>query len=247
MASVDLNPSTTGIQNTFSSANGNYVVNAVGLVTYTPTTGFTGTATLSYTINDNLGLTSNVGTLTITVNGATNSAPSSIPDATSTAFNTLVNIDVLANDTDDVSLNAASVSVTVPSANGTTSVNTTTGIITFTPTSGFSGTTTFTYQVCDNGSPALCATAVVTVIVGVNSITEKTIISSVYPNPVNNILTIQTEGAIKSSTIVSLEGKVIGNYKSVNSINVESLTKGVYFLELTFENGLTSKSQFVKN
>ena len=57
--------------------------------------------------------------------------------------------------------------VTVPSANGTTSVNPATGAITFTPTAGFAGTTTYTYQVCLAApNAAICDTAIVTVTVG---------------------------------------------------------------------------------
>ena len=74
-------------------------------------------------------------------------------------------INVLGNDTDVEGLNNSSVTVTVPSANGTTSINPTTGAITFTPAANFFGTTTFTYQVCDNGTPVLCDDAVVTLTV----------------------------------------------------------------------------------
>jgi uncharacterized repeat protein (TIGR01451 family) len=74
---------------------------------------------------------------------------------------------VLGNDTNvGGTIDPASVTITVPSANGSTSVNPATGAITFTPTAGFSGTTTYTYQVClaaPNGG--VCDTAVVTVTV----------------------------------------------------------------------------------
>ena len=89
------------------------------------------------------------------------------PNAT-TAFNTATTIDVLANDTPDPygPLNPASVTVTSAPANGTTSVNSTTGAITYTPNATFVGTDTFTYQVCSSESSSLCDVAGVTITVG---------------------------------------------------------------------------------
>ncbi|MCF2970115.1 cadherin-like domain-containing protein, partial [Synechococcus sp. Nb3U1] len=52
-----------------------------------------------------------------------------------------------------------------PPSNGTVSVNPLTGEITYTPNPSFTGTDTFVYEVCDNGSTPLCDTATVTVTV----------------------------------------------------------------------------------
>jgi gliding motility-associated-like protein len=65
---VDLNTSQGGIQKSRTTAQGSFTVNESGFVTYTPANSFTGTATLGYTVNDNKGTTSNVATITITVN-----------------------------------------------------------------------------------------------------------------------------------------------------------------------------------
>lgn len=83
-------------------------------------------------------------------------------------------IDVLANDTDpEGDIDASSVTVTGAPANGTTSINTTTGEITYTPNSGFTGVDYLEYEVCDNGSPATCDTSGVYITVDeVNSIDE---------------------------------------------------------------------------
>ena len=64
-ATVDLDPSTAAIDAVFATAQGNWSVDSMGIVTMTPITGFVGTAVISYTVNDNLGLTSNVATITI--------------------------------------------------------------------------------------------------------------------------------------------------------------------------------------
>ncbi len=67
VASVDLDPASSGIQNTLTTTDGGWAVNAAGDVTFTPNAGFTGTTTsISYTINDNDGNTSNQAALTVT-------------------------------------------------------------------------------------------------------------------------------------------------------------------------------------
>jgi CshA-type fibril repeat protein len=50
-----------------------------------------------------------------------------------------------------------------PITQGTLSVDATTGEITFTPVAGFTGSLTYTYQVCDTNTPSACATATQTV------------------------------------------------------------------------------------
>lgn len=52
LGSVDLDPSTPGVQNTFSNSQGSWVVNSVGNVTFTPAPYFSGTAVIPYTVQD---------------------------------------------------------------------------------------------------------------------------------------------------------------------------------------------------
>jgi hypothetical protein len=66
-ASVDLNTSVGGVQSSITNLEGTWVADGVGNVTYTPAANFTGIATLPYTVNDNNGATSNVATITVTV------------------------------------------------------------------------------------------------------------------------------------------------------------------------------------
>jgi gliding motility-associated-like protein len=66
-ATVDLNISSGGIQNSNETPQGNFTVNAAGVVTFTPTADYIGVASTSYTVNDNMGVTSNAATLVITV------------------------------------------------------------------------------------------------------------------------------------------------------------------------------------
>lgn len=66
---IDLDPSTPGIQTTFTVAGqGTYTANSNGTVTFDPAPGFEGTTTsISYTIQDNGGATSNTATISVTV------------------------------------------------------------------------------------------------------------------------------------------------------------------------------------
>lgn len=66
-ASVDLNPPTDGIDRTYSSTGGSFTVNDNGDVTYVPAVNYTGTASVSYRVNDSEGRRSNTASLTITV------------------------------------------------------------------------------------------------------------------------------------------------------------------------------------
>ncbi len=98
-----------------------------------------------------------------------NQAPSINPDAYTTIIDLPVACNVLANDTDpETSVVPASITIVTQPANGGVSINTTTGIITYTPNSGFFGTDTFVYSACDTGIPALCGTATVTITVNDN-------------------------------------------------------------------------------
>lgn len=89
-------------------------------------------------------------------------------DNASTTQSTPVLIDVSDNDTGD-NLDVTTVSTTgvLQPSNGGTSINSTTGDITYTPASGFIGLDTFEYVVCDiGGSPCDTATVFVSVTCG---------------------------------------------------------------------------------
>ena len=132
-----------------------------GTITYTPGA-FVGTTTFTYTVQDSAANTSNAATVTVTVAAA----PVAVTDTASTNQNTLVAINILANDTTAAGLflNPASVIPTAP-AHGTISVNPSTGVVTYTPTAGYSGADSFTYTVKDNlGVISNIATVNITVI-----------------------------------------------------------------------------------
>ncbi len=143
---------------------GTYTVDASGNVMFTPEANYNGDASISYTVEDNLGNISNVASIGITVNPV-NDAPDANDDADATDPGVPVTIDVLANDSDLEGDNLSNPTITVGPTNGTVVVNGD-GTITYTPNAGFTnGTDTFEYEVCDDGTPSACSTAMVTVTV----------------------------------------------------------------------------------
>jgi gliding motility-associated-like protein len=173
-ATVDLNPSVAGIQNSITTAEGTFTVNGSGVVTFTPSLNFNGTVSITYTVEDNIGETSNIATITITVTPV-NDAPVATNDAATTNEDVPVMIDVLANDSDvDGTLNPATVDLVVSTdeidrtrtvSQGVFTVSETTGVVTFTPSPNFFGTASTTYNVRDNlGAKSNTATISVTVV-----------------------------------------------------------------------------------
>ncbi|UAJ14026.1 tandem-95 repeat protein [Aquirufa lenticrescens] len=132
---------------------------------------------------------------------------------------------VLANDkaaNPAASLNPASLAIVTNGANGTAVVNSD-GTITYTPKAGFTGVDEITYKICDNSTPALCATAKVTYTVQPVAEPSKTFATDDYNSspagtPVTgSVLTNDknTAGETLTATIVSgvsaAEGTLVFN------------------------------------
>jgi CshA-type fibril repeat protein/VCBS repeat-containing protein len=121
-------------------AHGSVTLNADGTYSYTPNSGFSGIDTFTYKDADAFLQTSNTATVTITV------SPSSQPDsATLTGGSAYAGTSVLNND-DGSGLTA--VEVAGP-AHGSLTLNPD-GTYSYTPTLGYAGTDTFTYQAKDS-------------------------------------------------------------------------------------------------
>ncbi|MDX1991355.1 MAG: Ig-like domain-containing protein [bacterium] len=121
---------------------GTAAINPDGTVTYTPPAGFVGNATFEYTVSD--GTDTDIGLVTVTM---INRLPEANDDTATTFVNTLVNIPVIANDT-DADLQPLSVSAIGTPSSGTAVLNGTTSID-YTPAPGFMGVATFTYTAFD--------------------------------------------------------------------------------------------------
>ncbi len=177
-----------------------------GTYTYTPSTGFTGTDEFDYEVCNSAGLC-DIGTVKINIVNpqvGSNNAPVVQDDYAETLQNTSVNGNVLTNDFDydgDVlavtQINGSTYTSggNIALANGILVMNSN-GTFTFTPAPAFAGIQTFTYQVCDNGSPVICQTANVSI--------------TVYPAGSPSLPFAQND-AVVTYLSVPVTGSVVGN------------------------------------
>jgi len=151
-------------------SHGSVVVNpSTGVVTYTPAKDYYGTDSFTYTVEDVGGAISQPGTVTIVVTPV-NDPPIAVNDAATTDENTAVGIPVLANDIDvDNPLDPASITIGTSTQHGTLSINTTTGIVTFTPTTDYAGNDSFTYTIKDAGGLVSNIATVSITVIAVNA------------------------------------------------------------------------------
>ncbi|TFD30853.1 tandem-95 repeat protein [Cryobacterium sp. TMT1-19] len=161
---VDGDLDLTSVVVTTPPAHGTTSVNATtGVVTYTPSGSYVGSDSFEYRICDGRPVcdTATV-TLNVTAVPVVQSPPVAVDDGPFAATSGVARtVDVPANDTDvDGDLDLTSVVVTTPPAHGTTSVNATTGVVTYSPSGSYVGSDSFEYRICD-GRP-VCDTATVT-------------------------------------------------------------------------------------
>ncbi len=131
-------------------------------LTYTPAANYNGPDIFIYTANDGA-MTSNVATVSIMV-APVNDAPVAVDDAYTADYETLLSISapgVLGNDTDVDSASLSAVVVTNP-AHGLLVLNAD-GSFTYTPSAGYSGADSFTYQASDGQASSNVATVALTV------------------------------------------------------------------------------------
>jgi hypothetical protein len=184
-----------------AASHGTTSVNPLtGVVTYTPSSNFFGNDSFTYTVEDNSGGASNVATVSITVNAF----PVAVSDSATTNQNTAINIDVLANDSDqDGTIDPTTVTIIGAASHGTTSVNPITGVITYTPSLNYVGPDSLSYTVKDNsGADSNLATVTIDVTGGV-----RTLNVNITPDSINLASTgvvpfvIYTTSAFDASTV----------------------------------------------
>ncbi|PKQ69743.1 Ig-like domain-containing protein [Raineya orbicola] len=153
-------------------AQGTVTINPDGTYTFTPATGFTGTASFTYQVCNQLGQCS-----TATVSVLVLPPPVAVNDTANTPINTPVNGNASTND-NLPSGGTYTYTVTTPPANGSVTMNPD-GTYTYTPNTGFTGTDVFTYQVCNQVGQ--CSTATVTITVPANPVA----VNDNYTTPIN--------------------------------------------------------------
>jgi len=155
------------------TGQGTYTIDSFGIVTFIPVSGFTGTATpISYQVSDTVG---QVASSTLSVNVMPPPVPIAIRDTGSAAYGGSVIFEPWKNDSGGSKPDGASqpapdvvptsirlcsasqaapncTATSVGTVDGTYTLDTATGKVTFAPVSGFSGTATapVTYQISNN-------------------------------------------------------------------------------------------------
>jgi DNA gyrase/topoisomerase IV subunit B len=152
---TDVDSATLTVTAVSDPANGTGTTDG-STVTYTPDADFFGVDCFTYDVTD--GSLTDTAAVCVTVD-AVNDAPVANDDTASTDEDTLVTVDVLANDTD---VDSAALTVTAVSDPANGSVTTDGSTITYTPDADFFGVDCFTYDVSD-GSLTDTATVCVTV------------------------------------------------------------------------------------
>jgi gliding motility-associated-like protein len=163
-------------------SNGTIIISTNGGYQYTPNPGFIGNDTITYRICDT-GTPSLCDTAIIVItvlpdhNGTDNNPPFAGDDANITNMDTPVSGNVLPNDNDpngdNITINTTPI---VPPVNGTV-VIAPNGNYTYVPNPGYCGPDQFVYEICDDGTPSLCAQA--TVYITVQCINENTTIDTI--------------------------------------------------------------------
>ncbi len=162
---VDNDNLTVNITPIVPPQNGSVFFLASGFYSYTPNANFFGTDTFEYEICDNGSpVLCDRASVTIDVIPV-NDAPTPMPDTLSVFANTTLQSNVLLNDVDieNDGLAATTIPVVAPS-NGALIIQSN-GNIDYTPNPNYIGMDSFTYEVCDDGSPSLCNTETVTIII----------------------------------------------------------------------------------
>ncbi|MCP3395145.1 DUF4082 domain-containing protein [Bradyrhizobium sp. CCGB12] len=230
----DPNGGTLSITGVSGAVNGSVSFNSqTNTVTFTPTTGYTGAASFSYTISDGQG-----GTATATVSLTVNTAPNQPPVANNdsgytTTQNTALTVAasaLLANDSDP---NGGTLSITGVSGavNGSVSFNSQTNTVTFTPTTGYTGAASFSYAISDGQG----GTATATVSLTVNTVTNQQPVAnndSGYSTTQNTALTIGASSLLANDTdpngdpltITGVSGAVNGTVSFNVQTNVVTFT-----------------------
>lgn len=68
---------------------------------------------------------------------------------------------------------------------------------------------------------------------------------SIYPNPAKGEVNIKTDKKIKSSSVLDISGRVVMS-STAQKVDVSSLAKGTYMLQVDFADGTTSTEKLIK-
>jgi gliding motility-associated-like protein/uncharacterized repeat protein (TIGR01451 family) len=189
------------------AAHGIITMTADGGYTYIPNANYFGSETFTYKLCDANGDCS-TATVIITVDPANdppviNSSP--LPQSMTEDGGTIT-LDIPGNTT-NYDGDILTTSIVQPPAHGTVTVDSA-GKLVYTPNANYNGVETFTYRVCDNGTPSLCATGTITITVTpVND----------APVAVNDVATIAEDGVLNGTSLLSNDSDPDGNTLTINT------------------------------
>jgi VCBS repeat-containing protein len=211
-----------------TSAGGTVSINASGAFTYTPASGFSGSDSFKYKIQNGDGIS--IATVHITVSAVVPNAPVATNDSFNTTTNTTLNVTAANGVQKNDTLNGATIvsygastgleqtaigSATPTSAGGTVSL-TSTGSFTYNPAASFSGSDSFKYKLTNAGGSST-GTVNITVTAPAPTATNDS-----YNTPFNTVLSVNAaDGVLKNDT---LNGAAITSFGQ--STGLEQATLG---------------------
>jgi VCBS repeat-containing protein len=178
-------------------AYGTLTLNSNGSFTYTPNANYNGTDSFTYRANDGQA-NSNTATVTITIT-AVNDPPVAVNDAYSTNKDTVLNVaapGVLGNDTDVEGSTLTATKMSNPS-HGMVTLNAN-GSFTYTPSSGYIGADSFTYQA--NDGQANSNTVTVTITITASSNNPPVAVNDAYITNEDTALNVAAPGVLTNDT-----------------------------------------------
>lgn len=154
---------------TTAATHGTTTVLAGGTIQYTPNANFSGTDTYGYQICDTTTPTPVCSTATVSVLVNSIYTPTGFTTPQNTAKVSALTSLVATNGSP---LNPTTVTQITAPSHGALSINATTGAVTYTPTTTYSGNDSYQISVCDTSTPTpQCHTVTIPVTVGVNVVT----------------------------------------------------------------------------
>ena len=179
--------------------NGTIILNADGSFIYTPNSDFVGTDSFVYSLcDDGTPQVCDQATVYLTVNASNKTIATN--DINNTYLEVAVSGNVFTNDFDPEGDLQTITTTSVTTTEGVVvTIDAETGEYIYTPPTGFIGTDSFKYSVCDDANPQACATAIVTIEV------LSLLGTSINSPPIANNDTATTE------VDVAVNGKIIPN------------------------------------
>ncbi len=202
------------------------------LVTYTPTSGYSGSDSFTYRANDGFG-NSNTATVSVTISALVNNEPTAVDKSISVNYNTATTVTLTATDAGQCDLtftvlsqpSHGSVSATLTDQGCVSgSPNSDSATVIYTPDSAYSGADSFTYRVTDGTYTSETATVSLTVAAQGNTVptAANKNLSVVYETADSITLTgTDVEQCDLTFTIVSQQG-----HGTLGSLSNQSCVSG---------------------